>query len=203
MHFKHPELTVFTANHKVVLLEWVNHVVQKIPRMLKCLNGQDVDMHLMTISLLEGNFRPIKKLSHLSSNSAPAALVTWTESSAAGRIQRNLKVADRDANTVRSRYILDDTLPSTVVDVLRVLTPVAQDIILEELRRRQDLDVHRIAEDKYLVVLSGQAISDAEKLASRHPHLYTWTKEDDDVLVIVCEDAGGVRRLRCSCFTCK
>lgn len=201
VQYSHPE--VFTDRHKVLLLEFVNHVVAKFPRLLKCLNNQVVDMHLMTSNICEGNFRPIKKLSGLNSHSAPASLVKWTESSAEVRHQRDLKRADRDANAFCSKYASDDAITPQLANVLRVLNPHAQSIILDELRRSKDLVVYRIAYDKYLVVLGEQAISSTEKLVMTTPHLFTWRPEDNDIEVQVLADVGGVLRLRCSCFTCK
>ena len=160
-------------------------------------------MHLMTTSLVEGNFRPLKKLSGLNSHSTPAALVKWTESSAVVRSHTNLKRADRNANTVVTSYLSDDTIPAEVVNVLRLLNPLVQGILLDELRHSRDRDVFRIAEDQFLVILKEEAITSFQKEVVKHPHLYTWRPEHDDVLVQVTEDANGVHRLRCPCFTCK
>ena len=200
VQYVHPD--EFTEHHKIALLEWVNHVTSSFPRLLKCLNGL-VDMHLMTSSLLEGNFRPLKKLSGLNSHSTPAALVNWTESNAVVRLHTNLKREDRNANTVVTSYLSDDTIPAVMLNVLRLVNPLVQRILLDELRRSHDRDVYRIAKDKYLVILKEQAITSFEKELIKHPHLYTWTPEHDDVLVQVTEDKNGVPRLRCPCFTCK
>ena len=200
VQYVHPD--EFTEHHKIALLEWVNHVTSSFPRLLKCLNGV-VDMNLMTSSLLEGNFRPLKKLSGLNSHSTPAALVNWTESSAVVRLHTNLKRADKNANTVVTSYLSDDTIPAVVVNVLRLVNPLVQSILLDELRRSHDRDVYRIAEDKYLVILNEQAITSFEEEVVKHPYLYTWRPEHDDVLVQVTEDKNGVPRLRCPCFTCK
>ena len=200
VHYVHPE--EFTDKHKMALLEWVRQVVSHFPRLLKCLNGL-VDMHLMTSSLLEGNFRPIKKLSGLNSHSKPAALVHWTESSAVVRQQKNLQRGYRNANAVVTSYLSDPSIPPQVLNVLRFLNPLAQGILLDQLRDSHDRDVYRIEEDRYLVILNESAIASFEKQVVKNPHLYSWKPEHNDVLVQVEKDVRGVRRLRCCCFTCK
>ena len=200
IRYVHPE--EFTDNHKIVLLEWVRGVVSKFPRLLKYLNGP-VDMHLMTSSLLEGNFQPIKKRSGLNSHSKPEALVKWTEFSALVRQQTKLKRGDRNANTVVTSHLSDSSIPAEVLNVLRLITPLAQDILLGELRDSHDRDVYRIDENQFRVMLNESAIASFEKKVVKNPHLYSWRAEHNDVIVQVEKDVSGVRRLRCCCFTCK
>ena len=193
--YNYPSEIVYTRNHQLALVQFVQDASSNLPLMASCHNPSDVDFDEHTSSRLEGEFG-VRKMDGSISSKSTATSVVRRESSLAERREISSTLDNyRDANAVPSNLVGDANFST-----LRSLTPKCRDYLQHEILKSKNYNVFRISSFEFLIRLSETVTN---RSASQQPHLWCSKPEDEDTLIIVVEDTSGVRRLLCKCLRCK